>query len=184
MAFRSFKKDIDKVYQKIDKIAKLGRDSFQEYYNYIDEVITKQQYGLFTQVLIIKYNFDPTKILSIDEVKQRSWSVILFQTNTKFQDDKYALLNTNSVYQLGLAYYVGTNSLIGTISEVDSYSTSVDTLSYTDNAFQQKTENKITYLSVDKLGSTQSMTFSTWNFSYSYDKNLLNLYKEAISYLI
>jgi len=184
MAFRSFKKDIDKIYQKIDKIAKLGKDSFQEYYDYIDEVITKQQYGVFTQVLLIKYNFDCLKLLSIDEVKQKSWPVILFQTNTKFQDDKYTLLKSNGVYQLGLAYYMGTNSLIGTISEVDSYSYSIDNLSYTDNKLQQTIDNKITYLSVDKLGSTQSMTFSNWNFNFSYDKNLLNLYKEAISYLI
>jgi hypothetical protein len=183
MTFRSFKKDIDKIYQKIDKIAKLGRDSFQEYYNYIDEVITKQQYGVFTQVLLIKYNFDCTKILSIDEVKQRSWPAILFQTNTKFQDDKYALLKSNNIYQLGLNYLSGTYSL-GTINEVDKYVVSIDPLAYTDNLFQQTTENKITYLSVDKSGSTRSMTFSTWNFSYSYDKNLLNLYKEAISYLI
>jgi len=183
MAFRSFKKDIDRVYQKIDKIAKSGRDNFQEYYNYIDDIVNKQQYGLFTQVLIIKYNFDPTKIFSIDEVKRRTWPLILLQTNTKLQDDKYELLKTNNVYQLGLSYYVG-NSLIGTISEIDSYSSSVDTLSYTDNKFQQKTENKITYLSVDKLGYTQSASFSNWNYNYSYDKNLLNLYKEAINYLI
>ena len=36
MAFRSFKKDIDKFYQRIDKIAKGGRDNFQEYYDMLD----------------------------------------------------------------------------------------------------------------------------------------------------
>ena len=42
MAFRSFKKDIDKFYQRIDKIAKKGRDNFQEYYNYVDDCIFKK----------------------------------------------------------------------------------------------------------------------------------------------
>lgn len=31
MAWRSFKKDLDKTYQKIDKIVKKGKDNFQEY---------------------------------------------------------------------------------------------------------------------------------------------------------
>ena len=63
MAFRSFKKDLDKVYQKIDKIAKVGRDNFQEYYNYVDDSISRGQYGVLTQVLYLKYDFDYTKYL-------------------------------------------------------------------------------------------------------------------------
>ena len=55
MAFRSFKKDIDKIYVKIDKIAKLGRDNYSEYNNYVENLVTNSQYALFTQVLDIKY---------------------------------------------------------------------------------------------------------------------------------
>jgi hypothetical protein len=35
--FRSYKKDIDKIYQRIDKIAKVGRDNNQEYYNLVEK---------------------------------------------------------------------------------------------------------------------------------------------------
>jgi len=282
MAFRSFKKDIDKVYQKIDKIAKVGRDNFQEYYNYVDDTIARSQYGVLTQVLFIKYNFDYTKYLSVNDVKIKSWSAVLFRTNTAFQDSKYSLMKKNNVYQLGNIYYLerplcqvrmvdpgintdyitGTQGItysfagsgaelkpiiandgnrgllrvdvlstgknyttfsyatvsggdpsaqvnalvrgglvlkvdiiasgsnhgidykLGSITEQDFYIKSIDPLAYTSNIYQQDTDNKVTYLYVDKVGSTMSLSFSTWNFDLSYDKNLLNLYTQAIDYLI
>jgi|GEM_PF-3813521 len=86
MDWRSYKIDIDKVYRRIDKIAKKGRDNSQEYYNYVDSMILKSQYGLLTQVLDIKYNFNCGRYYSALEVKQRSWLEILLQTNTSMQD--------------------------------------------------------------------------------------------------
>jgi len=267
MAFRSFKKDIDKFYQRIDKIAKKGRDNFQEYYNYVDDCIFKSQYGILTQVLFLKYDFDYTKFLSVDDVKSRSWSAILFRTNTAIQDGKYKILRDNSLYQIGLdilqqrtltkvnlidptnlgigadfnpvisndlnrgitridvvkpgsnystASYIsitggnpsataipfvrggqvlkvdmgasGSNHNIdfklGKIEEFNLYVKSIEPLSYTDDIYQQSSDNKVTYLLVTKEGATMSASFSTWNFSFTYDKNVLNLYQEAISYLI
>jgi len=68
MAWRSFKKDLDKVYSKIDKIAKKGSDNFQEYYDYVDNLIQSSQYGVLTQVLLIKYQFDYSRFLSVSDV--------------------------------------------------------------------------------------------------------------------
>jgi hypothetical protein len=267
MAFRSFKKDIDKFYQRIDKIAKQGRDNFQEYYDYVDDCIFKQQYAILTQVLYIKYDFDYTKYYSVDQVKSRSWSAIMFRTNTGLQDDKYKLLKNNSLYQIGLdiwlervltkvnlidpneggfgadfnpviandtnrgilridvlkpgkdystASYIvvtggdpsatatpfirggqvlkvdmgasGSNHNVdiklGRVQEFDLYVASVEPLAYTDNIYQQNTDNKVAYLLVTKEGATMSASFSNWNFSLTYDKNVINLYTEAINYLI
>ena len=270
MAFRSFKKDIDKFYQKIDKIAKQGRDNFQEYYNFVDDCIFKQQYGILTQVLYIKYDFDYTKFFSVNDVKSRSWSAIMFRTNTGLQDDKYKLLKNNSLYQLGLDIYqerpltsvkiidpgvggtVGSGAdfnpviandsnrgilridvvktgknystasyilvtggnpsataspfirggqvlkvdmggsgsnhnvdfKLGRVQEFDLYVASIEPLAYTDNIYQQNTDNKVTYLLVTKEGATSSASFSIWNFNLTYDKNVINLYSQAIDYLI
>lgn len=265
MAFRSIKKDIDKIYLKIDKIAKKGRDNFQEYYDYVRDLIQKGQYGLFTQVLYLKYDFDYNKYFSVDLVKQKSWTYILLRTNTSLQEGKYKLLKNNNLYQIGLTYYkqlpittakvvditgsgadlmpviedggviridvlksgknystASTVSIVGgvieaeaiiqlpngvrggmilkvnitatgsshnqdiklgTIEEVDMY---IDPIysKLTQEEFQQLTENKVIYLSVDKIGASQSATFSNWDFSNSYDRNVLNLYQEAITYLI
>ena len=75
-------------------------------------------------------------------------------------------------------------SYLGDIKEKYHYVVSIDPISYTDDPFQVGTDNKTVYLVVDKVGSTMSMTFSNWNFSSTYDKNLINLYTEAVNYLI
>lgn len=268
MAFRSIKKDIDKIYLKIDKIAKKGRDNSQEYYDYIKDLIQKGQYGLFTQVLYLKYDFDYNKYFSVDLVKQKSWHLILLKTNTPLQEGKYKLLKDNDLYQIGLTYYkqlptttakvvdstgsgadlmpviedggviridvlksgknystASTVSIVGgivdaeaiiqlpngvrggmilkvdvtatgsshnqdiklgTIQEFDVYINSIADV--TEDEYQQIIDNKTIYLSVDKIGVSQSVTFnatgSNWDFSDSYDRNVLNLYQEAITYLI
>lgn len=267
MAWRSFKKDLDKTYQRIDKIAKKGRDNSQEYFDYVDNLISSSQYGVLTQVLIIKYEFDYTKYISVDEVKRFSWNQILFRTQTALQDNIQNLLKENSLYRLGLDVYKenpvpfarvidplnlgsncdlklvisddsnkgvlridvinqgknystasyiqvyggtpsatatpyirggyvlkvdmggsgsnhGVDIKLGTIQEVDKYVVSIDPLAYTDNVYQQDSDNKVTYLVVDKVGSTVSASFSNWNFGLTYDRNLTNLYEEAFSYLI
>jgi hypothetical protein len=61
---------------------------------------------------------------------------------------------------------------------------SIEPLSYTDDIYQQSSDNKVTYLLVTKEGATMSASFSTLNFSFTYDKNVLRLYQEAIDYLI
>lgn len=182
MAFTSFKKDITKIHLKIDKIAKSGKDNFQDYYDYIDDIILKGKYGVLSQVLFIKYDFD-VKNTSIDIIKKKSWDKILFNTNSKFQDEVYTLINNNEIYQIGTGFFSGTNSL-GTIQEVDYYSQSISGLSYTDSEYQILTGNKKVYLSVDKTGATQTIDFQSWDDTISYDKNLIILYKSAIAYLI
>ena len=118
MAWRSYKRDMDKIHVKIDKMAKKGRDNFQEYYNYVDSMLLKKQYGLLTQVLMIKYNFNWENYQSVFQVKQKSWLAILFITNPKTQEDKYSLMRTKSIYQIGLTYYKQLPQT--TVSVVDS----------------------------------------------------------------
>jgi hypothetical protein len=267
MAWRSFKKDLDKTYQKIDKIAKKGKDNFQEYYDYIDNLIINKQYGVLTQVLFIKYDFDYAKYFSVTDIKRASWNQIMFNTRSILQDGVERLLKDNSLYRIGLDVYredsdpyaevidpvgngdggelrvvisndenrgiiridvlkqgkdystasfvqvtggdpsatalpyirggnvlkvdvtgTGSNHVnnikVGTIREVDEFINVVNGLAYTDSAFQQDSDNKKTYLIVDKIGSTMSASFSTWNFTLTYDRNLINLYDQAFEYLI
>lgn len=189
--FRSYKKDIEKVYQRIDKVAKVGRDNNQEYYNLVDDLISKSQYGILTQVLLIKYNFDSTKYLSVEDMKSDSWKSILFLTNSKIQDDLEDFKVKLGIYQIGLDYF--RNVIIddeiqviklGSINEVDTYVNSISPLAYTDNEFQQLSKNKQLELVVSKEGELESVIFSDWNSERSYDKNVTLLYRSAIEYLI
>ena len=72
---------------------------------------------------------------------------------------------------------------LGDIMEQEIYIESIDN-KLSQEEFEILTKNKRIYLEVDRFNSTQSSTFSTWNESYTYDKNLLNLYTEAIDYLL
>lgn len=189
--FRSYKKDIEKIYQRIDKVAKIGRDNNQEYYNLVDDLISKSQYGLLTQVLLIKYNFDSTKYLSVEDMKGDSWKSILFLTNSKIQDDLEDFKVKLGIYQIGLNYFrnviIGDEIQViklGSINEVDTYVNSISPLAYTNNEFQQLSKNKQLELVVSKVGELDSVVFSDWNSERSYDKNVTLLYRSAIEYLV
>lgn len=257
MAYISFKKDIEKIYSKIDKISKVGYDNFQEYYNYIDDMIFNSKYDILTQALLIKYNFDCLRYTNISDVKHKSWSVVLSKTNSNFQDDKYKLLKANNLYQIGIDIFreskipsisihdtsgVGGDILPvvlnGQIINIDiinrgyNYTTSshciinggspsgeidlvikggkiynaivinggdnhgidirlgsikeeyqYDDIAYTDRKYQEKINNKVVQLVVEKAG-TMSIKLTNWDISKSFDYNLYNLYNDAIQYLI
>ena len=71
---------------------------------------------------------------------------------------------------------------LGTIEEVDYYEENIIGLS--PDEYQKIIQNKKTYLSVTLEGSTQSASFSSWSTQSSYDRNVIDLYKEAFGYLI
>lgn len=252
--------EIDKIYSKIDKIAKKGSDNYLEYYIYIDNLINKGKYSYLIDVLNIKYSIDILN-MNIKDVKEKSWKQILFKTNSNFQDSKMALMKKKNVYQNGLFYYKetprtnivvidsmgsgaelspvivdgGIDSInvlktgynysasasivitggiatasatpiirqgkiylvnvtatgsnhnqdikLGTIVEQDVYDTELNQ-SVGKDIYQKILGNKTTLLVTTKFGSTQSATFSNWNASYTYDKNLISLYNSALDYLL
>lgn len=251
------KLEIDKIYTKIDKIAKKGNDNYLEYYIYIDSLVNSGKYSYLVDVLNIKYGIDVLN-MNIPDVKSKSWKQVLFKTNTNFQDLKMNLMRKKSIYQNGLYYYreiprtkaviidstgsgadllpvvvdggvssinvlktgynysasasvsitggVGTASAtpiirqgkvylinitatgsnhnqdikLGTITEQDDVE-SDKTISK--DLYQKLSGNKTTLLVATKFGATQSATFSSWNASYTYDKNLISLYNSALDYL-
>jgi hypothetical protein len=252
--------EIDKVYSRIDKIAKKGNDNYIEYSIYVDDLVKKGNYSYLKDCLELKYDFD-ISFMDIPTVKKESWKVILFNTNTTYQDFIKKLTKSKGVYQQGLDYYKDitlTQATINTITgkgvelkpiiesggvtsievlkEGSGYSIS-DTLKITGgigtasgtpiiiagritsismsatgsfhnqsyklgrivetdefvvpitnkiskDLYQRLIKNKTTYLTVTKESSLESATFSNWNMNYSYDKNLSNLYTQAVNYLI
>jgi len=252
--------EIDKVYSRIDKIAKKGSDNYIEYSIYIDELVKKGNYAYLRDCLEFKYDFD-ISFMDIPSVKKESWKVILFKTNTTYQDFIKKLSKSKGIYQLGLDYYKdipltyatiktttgkgaelkpivesggvsnieilkegfgysNTDTLVitggiatasgvpiiiggritsismsatgsfhnqsyklGRIVENDEFAIPV-TNKISKDLYQRLIKNKTTYLVVNKEGSLESATFSNWNNDYSYDKNLSNLYTQAVNYLI
>lgn len=176
-------------YKKVDKIAKKGSDNYINYYTFVDDCITRNQYWLLTQVLYHKYEFDVNDYPTVNDMKATSWVEIIKNTHSNLQERKQSLLVKNSVYQLGITYYedlpitaTATNPL-GTIEEVDYFYTDVN-FDISQNELQKIVDNKRTYLIATSNGSTQSASFSSWSNKHRYDKNILGLYTEALNYLI
>jgi hypothetical protein len=254
------KLEIDKIYAKIDKIAKKGNDNYMEYHIYVDDLVKKGKYSFYKECIEYNYEYD-ISFMDIPSAKKESWKKILFRTNTTFQDFKTRLLKSKGMYQLGLFYYKeipqtsikvidttgkgcelspvveeggvtsikvlknGTNysnsaSVVitggtgtasatpiikagkiylvnitatgsghnqvfryGTIVETDEFEVPI-TNKFSKDLYQRLIGNKTTYLTATKDGLTYSATFSNWNTEYSYDKNISNLYTQAVNYLI
>ena len=254
------KLEIDKIYTKIDKIAKKGNDNFLEYHILFDELIKKGKYTYLKECIEYKYEYD-ISFMDVPSAKKESWKEILFRTNSSFQDFKRNLLKSKVMYQSGLYYYkdipptsarvidvtgkgaelkpivengsvtsieilrtgsaysasasivitggTGTasanpviragkiyfaqvtatgsghnqNFRLGKIEENNEYLVDVSN-KITKELYQRIIGNKTTYLTTTKEGATFSEIFSNWNTDYSYDKNISNLYKQAVNYLL
>jgi len=179
---------MNNFYRKIDKIAKLGSENFIKYYSFVDDCIERNQYWLLSQVLYHHYNFDVEDYLNVGDMKRPSWSAIMKHTVPSVDEKKAALMVKKGIYQLGVTYYeelpvtaTYTNPL-GTIQEIDYFEEDVDGLSPSE--LQKIVGNKKTYLVATLDGSTMSASFSAWRDESRYDKNLINLYKEAFDYLV
>ena len=98
------KLEIDKIYTKIDKIAKKGNDNFLEYYILFDDLIKKGKYSYLKECIEYKYEYD-ISFMDVPSAKKESWKEILFRTNSSFQDFKRNLLKSKVMYQSGLYYY-------------------------------------------------------------------------------
>lgn len=96
--------EIDKLYARIDKIAKGGKINFIEYYILVDNCVNTKKYDILIQTLQHKYNFNGLDMI-VDNLKKDSWREILRLTETSLQDKLYAQLKSKGVYQLGIYYY-------------------------------------------------------------------------------
>ncbi len=113
------KKRMNKIYSKIDTIAKKGKLGFIEYKQYIDTIVNDSQFYILQYVLERKYKIDSVD-LSLLEIKgDKIYNLIRLQTNSKFQENLTKLYDSYNTYQLGINVYNKSNPLnkIGEIFE-------------------------------------------------------------------
>ena len=72
--------EVEKIYQKIDKLAKVGNDNYLNYHIFVDDIIKRSQYNLFKITLELKYDI-MIEDIDISTAKKMSWKKILFKTN-------------------------------------------------------------------------------------------------------
>ena len=96
--------EVEKIYQKIDKLAKVGNDNYLNYHIFVDDIIKRSQYNLFKITLELKYDI-MIEDIDISTAKKMSWKKILFKTNSTFQELHKNLFKSRGVYQVGPYYH-------------------------------------------------------------------------------
>jgi len=115
----TYRQEVDRIYQNINKLAKDGDLAIYDYYQYIDDLIDEGKYQILSDVLITKYKMEIGEFWSIQDFKKNSFKKIKNKTksDTQIQYDK--LFKEKSVYCMGTHFYNITNSkYLGDIIEV------------------------------------------------------------------
>lgn len=178
-------KKLNKIFTKIDLLAKKGKDNVYEYYKYIDELIDNGDYGYLEQVLSYYYHIDIVNTIDVSVVKKTTWKPILFHTNTSFSTKLTNLYNSKDVYQMSYNIFTtlpdyqqfnettgltSSSALLGQIKELDIQSP--DYLKYvSNNEFAKLMGNRKTFLEVIKNGDTHSQK---WTIIISTTKSAIN----------
>ena len=111
------KKRIKKIFNKLTQIAQKGKDYFVDYCVYIDGLISGGQYNLLQDVFSNYYLTDIIQYNSISVLKQKTWDVVRFNTNSPFQYRLKEYYDLKGVYQVGKNIYnLETNELLGTFT--------------------------------------------------------------------
>jgi hypothetical protein len=203
--------EIDKLYQKIDKIAKVGRDNYINYHIFVDELIRNGHYSLWIETLEIKYDILPKTKVTISDSKGSGAELEPIIVDGHIESIKVINGGLNysasasvsfiggivsasaspvviaskiySINIIGSGSSYNSDPKLGTIDEVEVYKVPLPS-GATRELYQQLGKNKTIQLIATVDGATQSATFSFWDEDKSFDKNLNLLYSKAIDYLL
>ena len=79
-------KKIKKIYNELNSIAKVGRNNYLEYFNYVDELVNKSQYSLLNTCLLLNYGIDECRFTK--PVYPGSSIAVRFTCKEKIEQEK------------------------------------------------------------------------------------------------
>ena len=116
-----YRKEFNKIYNKINKLAQKGSDYVFDYFTYIDELIATGRYRVLEDVMISKYEIYIKSFLSIDTFKRFSFKEIRKQTNLNSSGLVQKALTQKSVYLVGYHLFdENTNHYLGDLKEIET----------------------------------------------------------------
>lgn len=117
----SYKTDELKIYNKIDSLARKGKDGIFDYYIYIDQLVDNSQYSILENVLIDYYFIDAKKYESVQDLKKDTFHLIREVTTSTIQKQLKKLFDSLGVYQIGFHFFnSSSNKYLGDIKEFDT----------------------------------------------------------------
>lgn len=157
----AYKKRLEKIFSRIDKMATKGKDYYLEYNRYVDELLEKGDIQALQQCLLIFYKIDIQDEDSIDNIKRKTWDSICFLTNTPFSKKMNKLLDDKKVYQNAFDFF-STDLNYTSIDVSNPLSSTYSSTAFT-QSFSLSRDNQVIYLNVLNPNlHTISINRSTW----------------------
>lgn len=167
-------KRINQIYQKVDAIAKKGKDGYLDYVTYLDELVSQGEWTIFQDMMLKKYQIDVRQYNSVDLVKSKTFEKVRFYTLDDFQQELKDLYKSEGIYQNGFdVYNLSDNSVLGQIYEFEEVKENFPLYKDTELAVKEKVI--ILHLEARRADGT----YLILNDDY---QSLLDKYKEAIAF--
>ena len=166
----SYRSEYNKIYTKINNIAKKGKDGVFDYYVLIDELIDNGQYSILQDVLINKYKVDSNIFKSVQDLKHKTFSIIRSKTISNNQIELKKLYDKKNVYPIGFHYFNKTNNqFLGDIKEIEIQDAWI---AYKDPKLSEK-EDEIRVINLEvTVGLSQSILESIPTFENNPNLNI------------
>jgi hypothetical protein len=167
-------KRINQIYQKVDSIAKRGKDGYLDYVSYLDELISQGEWSIFQDMMLKKYQIDVRQYNSVDLVKRKTFKKIRFYTLDNLQQELKELYVNKGVYQNGFNIYnLNDNSILGQIYEFEEIKENFPL--YKDTKLAIKEKVIIPHLEAHRSDGNYLILDND-------NQSLLDKYKEAIEF--
>lgn len=137
-----YEKKLSKIYLKVEKIALKGKINWIEFYNYIDELVEKGDYGALQDSIYFYYGIDLTEITTLDSAKKTIWNEVLFQTNNNFLIKLKRMYDQRQVYQQSYEIYSSKKDNVN-INLSDPKSTTFSQTSFTSSISMVKGSSNV-----------------------------------------
>jgi hypothetical protein len=111
---------INQIYQKVNSIARKGKDGYLDYSVYLDELVNQGEWILSEDMMNKKYLLDIRQYKSVEEVKNKTFEKVRFFTLDEFQQELKDLYLKEGVYQNAFTIYRNSDNLaLGQIYEIE-----------------------------------------------------------------
>jgi len=113
------KKRILTIFNRIIQITQKGSDAYLTYYDYIEDIITNNEYSILQDVFLKYFKTDIRQFKNTSILKQETWKIVSLNTDTTFMYRLKDYYDANNVYQVGQNIYDNTtNELLGNFVEI------------------------------------------------------------------
>lgn len=117
-----YRKDIEKLYERIVKVVSKGESYLQNYYDLIDEVIEYGKSELLQDVMLTKFKIDTRTFATTDALKKSTFKKVSGFIESKTNQNLQDLFIAKGVFTLGTQFFDSTTTKY--LGDIKQYNTS------------------------------------------------------------